>query len=162
MLTELFRFLHHTVSTRVFSPALIPPLLQQMRCLIFPNNSLGPPPPQAPSPEEARRLRSKAARDILSLIPTVIARRIFGVEASYAENEDRLLRLEVEERILAWTDDRELNKYLIYATLEHIILRLVPEMVNNSPSELLAERGVDLIAGSESDLDENAPNGTEP
>lgn len=52
------------------------------------------------------------------------------------------MRNEVEERILGWTDDVELNKYLVYAILEHLVVKLVPEMRNKTTSELLAERGV--------------------
>jgi hypothetical protein len=95
------------------------------------------------------------------LIPRVVARKLFGVRESNAESEDELLRLEVEERILAWTDDRELNKYLVYAILEHIILRLVPEMVYKTPTELLAERGVNLVVTEEFELSEKGSDGAE-
>lgn len=140
----LCRFLYHTISSRVFSPALIPPLLLQIRILIFPNNSLGPSPP-SPSPEEARQIRSQAATDILSLIPRPVARVFFAVEGDKPGNEEDSLRMEIEERMLGWTDDAEMNKYLVYAILEHVILKLVPEMKDKTPSELLAERGVDLL-----------------
>ncbi|EXJ63750.1 hypothetical protein A1O7_00085 [Cladophialophora yegresii CBS 114405] len=144
LLTHLFcyRFLYHTVSTRLFSAALIPPLLLQIRVLIFPNNSLGPPPPPPPSPEEARQIRSKAASDILSLIPQPIARTFFAV---HGDGTTEMIREEIEERLLGWTDDGEMNMYLVYAILEYVVLKLVPEMKDKTPSELLAERGVDIL-----------------
>jgi len=71
------------------------------------------------------------------------------------EQEDEEMRREVEESMLAWTDDVELNKFLVYAILEHVVTRLVPEIRGKTPSELLAERGV-LVNG---DVDGDA---TEP
>jgi len=50
---------------------------------------------------------------------------------------------------MGWTNDVELNKYIIYAILEHVVIRLVPEIKGKTPTELLAERGVDLTAGSD-------------
>ncbi|KIW79049.1 hypothetical protein Z517_08889 [Fonsecaea pedrosoi CBS 271.37] len=150
--STLDKFLYHTISTRLFSPALIPPLLLQIRTLIFPNNTLGPPPPPPPSVEEARKIRSKAATDILSLIPKPVGKTFFAVQnVGTAEDEEMEMRIEVEERLLGWVDDAEMNKYLIYAILEHVLLKLVPEMIDKTPSELLAERGVDLVASGEVD-----------
>lgn len=57
------------------------------------------------------------------------------------------MRLEIEESMLCWTSDLEMNKYLIYSMLEHVLVRLVPEMQDKTPSELLAERGV--LVGAE-------------
>ncbi|KAJ9608418.1 hypothetical protein H2200_007406 [Cladophialophora chaetospira] len=157
----LDKFLYYTISTRLFSAALIPPLLLQIRVLIFPNNSLGPPPPPPPSPEQARQVRSKASLDILSLIPKPVARTLFAVDRALdAEDVEKSMQSEVEERLLGWTDDPELNKYLIYAILEYIVLKLVPELKDKTPSELLAERGVDLIEFEEADVVEKKVNGT--
>ncbi|EXJ73073.1 uncharacterized protein A1O5_04222 [Cladophialophora psammophila CBS 110553] len=155
-----FLFLYHTISTRLFSPALIPPLLLQIRVLIFPNNTLGPPPPPPPSVEEARKIRSKAASDILSLVPRTVGKTFFAVnDAENAEDEEMKIRIEVEERLLGWTDDVEMNKYLVYAILEHVLLKLVPEMKDKTPSALLAERGVDLLASEEGEKVEEWPDG---
>jgi hypothetical protein len=133
----------------------------QIRVLVFPNNSLGPPPPPPPSPEEAQRIRSEAASDILSLIPKPIARNFFAVDRNLdAQDIEESLQSEVEERLLGWTDDAELNKYLIYAILEYVVLKLVPEMKDKTPSELLAERGVDLLPFGEDEMGERTSNGT--
>lgn len=40
--------------------------------------------------------------------------------------------------------DKHVNKYLIYGILECIIVNLVPEMAEKTPSELLSDRGVSL------------------
>ncbi|EXJ81223.1 hypothetical protein A1O3_07513 [Capronia epimyces CBS 606.96] len=152
-------------------------LLVAARSLLWGGGStpiLTPPPP--PSPEEACRIRSKAASDLLSLIPKSVARRFFGAAsrgnttrvpaaggddididgggATAADSDDEVQR-EVEERILGWTDDVEMNKFVVYAVLEHVVLRLIPEMVGKTPSELLAERGVSLTETSDMDGDVN-------
>ncbi|KAK7892736.1 hypothetical protein LTR67_006973 [Exophiala xenobiotica] len=119
-----------------------------------------PPPPSA---EEARLIRTKAASDILSLVPRPVARTFFAVKSGSGaananddeENRKSMMRAEIEESILCWTDDVELNKYLVYSILDHVLLRLVPEMQGKTPIELLAERGV-VLTNSEADADADA------
>ena len=48
------------------------------------------------------------------------------------------------EAILETVGDRRMNKYLIYGILESIVVKLVPEMLEKTPVQLLAERGVVL------------------
>lgn len=104
---------------------------------------MGPPAPPAPSLEEAKSIRSKAARDILSLFPKPVARKLFVVTSGdEQEMQEAAMSTEIEDSILCWTNDAHLNKYLIYSILEHILLRLVPEMEEKTPSEILADRGV--------------------
>ena len=54
---------------------------------------------------------------------------------------------EVEDDILDPFSDTSMNKHLIYSILELIVVRLVPEMADKTPSELLGERGVTFGAG---------------
>ncbi len=105
---------------------------------------MGPPAPPPPSAEEARLIRSKAASDILSLVPRPVARKFFAVSGANDEENQESMRAQIEESMLCWTDDAELNKHLIYSILDLILLRLVPEMQGKTPIELLAERGVVL------------------
>jgi hypothetical protein len=124
---------------------------------------MGPPAPPPPSAEEARLIRTKAASDILSLVPRPVARTFFAVKSGSGaananddeENRKSMMRAEIEESILCWTDDVELNKYLVYSILDHVLLRLVPEMQGKTPIELLAERGV-VLTNSEADADADA------
>ncbi|KAI1628609.1 hypothetical protein EDD37DRAFT_603530 [Exophiala viscosa] len=138
-------FLHNTLATQVFPSSLLPPLLLQTRAILFPNNTLGPAAPPPPTEEEARLIRCQAASDILSIIPKPIA-RVFLAVSHARDDEDGAMRLEIEESMLSWTSDVEMNKYLVYSILEHVLVRLVPEMQHKTPSELLAERGV-LVCG---------------
>ncbi|KIV88111.1 hypothetical protein PV10_09037 [Exophiala mesophila] len=109
---------------------------------------MGPPAPPAPTPEEQVLIRRKAASDLVSLIPPRIARNFFSAE------DDEDVVDEVEEVILGWTDDLDLNKYLVYGLLETIILKICPEMVDKTPTELLAERGVNFAENGAEDVDD--------
>ena len=155
----LIRFLYYTISTRIFTPSLLPPLLLHTRAILFPNNTLGPAPPPPPTQDEARLIRRKAASDILSLIPAGVARTFFAVKepSIKVDGQDATANEEVlsemEDRVMGWTDDAEMNKYLIYAILEHFIVRLVPELTVKTASELLADRGVNLAEDEDSSFD---------
>ncbi|KIW16017.1 hypothetical protein PV08_06068 [Exophiala spinifera] len=142
--STLDKFLYHILTRRVFSPSLLPPLLLQVRATLFPNNSMGPPAPPPPSIEEAASIRSKAARDILSLFPKPVASKLFAVTVEDEKETQDVMSTEIEDSILCWTNDLDLNKYLVYSILEHILLRLVPEMEGKTPSEILADRGIAL------------------
>ncbi|KAK5046929.1 hypothetical protein LTR84_007283 [Exophiala bonariae] len=141
--STLDKFFYYTISTRVFTPTLLPALLLQVRSILFPNNTLGPPAPPPPPPEERFAIKRKAATDILKLFPDRITKTLLT-----HDNEEMRID-EVEEEILGWTDDVWLNKYLIYGLLELILCKICPELKDKSPSELLAERGVVLPANVE-------------
>lgn len=67
-----------------------------------------------------------------------------------AEEEGDELSLAHVEEILDVFGDERLNKYLIYGILECIVVRLVPELAEMTPSELLAERGI--VVGDQEEL----------
>ena len=98
---------------------------------------------------------------MLDLIPIPVARRLFSVtnyngtgiseereqeDASRSEREQILTEI---EEILDVFGDSYMNKHFLYSILELIVLRLVPEILDKTPSELLAERGA-LSEGRES------------
>ena len=139
MLTDnTHRFLYNTLEQQVFVPSLIPLTLRNARAVIFPNNTLGPPAPPPPSEEEILQIRRKAAKDLLSLAPSTVKRTFFATD-----DEDEMVQV-VEEEVLDVFSDSNMNKHLIYGILELIIVRLVPEMAEKTPGELLAERGVEV------------------
>ena len=53
------------------------------------------------------------------------------------------------EEILDVFGDSYLNRHLVYNILELVIVRLVPELGESTPSGLLNERGVLLAEGME-------------
>ncbi|KAK5088823.1 hypothetical protein LTR05_003045 [Lithohypha guttulata] len=97
---------------------------------------MGPPAPPPPSPEEAQEIKHQAARSIASLLPAVVTRRY------YATNDDSDLVDQIEQDILEPFDDVYLNKHLIYAILELILVKLIPELGQQTITDLLADRGV--------------------
>lgn len=73
-----------------------------------------------------------------------MSRVYFNVDSD-KDGEDEMIR-QVEE-ILDVFGDAYLNKHLVYNILELVIVRLVPELGESTPSELLSERGVALVEG---------------
>lgn len=57
-----------------------------------------------------------------------------------AQNEDEERALSQLESMLDVFGDAYLNKHLVYAILELVIVKLIPEMGEMGPEELMAER----------------------
>jgi len=129
----------------ILPPSILPPLLLNLRIALFPGNAQGPPALEPPSSEERLQIRRRCAEAILSLVPPLVSRVYFNVDAD-KEGEDEMLR-QVED-ILGVFGDVYCNKHLIYNILELIIVRLVPELGESTPSELLSERGVLVAEGN--------------
>jgi hypothetical protein len=129
----------------ILPPSILPPLLLNLRIALFPGNAQGPPALEPPSSEERLQIRRRCAEAILSLVPPLVSRVYFNVDAD-KEGEDEMLR-QVED-ILDVFGDVYCNKHLIYNILELIIVRLVPELGESTPSELLSERGVLVAEGN--------------
>jgi len=126
-------------------PSILPPLLLNLRIALFPGNAQGPPALEPPSSEERLQIRRRCAEAILSLVPPRVSRVYFNVDAD-KEGEDEMLR-QVED-ILDVFGDAYCNKHLVYNILELVIVRLVPELGESTPSELLSERGILVAEGS--------------
>ncbi|RMZ82592.1 hypothetical protein DV738_g1570, partial [Chaetothyriales sp. CBS 135597] len=80
---------------------------------------------------------------LLSLIPNPI-RQIY-----YATTSEEEMRQAVEEEVLQVFDDPSMNKHLLYSVIDLIIVTLLPELIDKTPADLLADRGV-IIANSSS------------
>jgi hypothetical protein len=126
-------------------PSILPPLLLNLRIALFPGNAQGPPALEPPSSEERLQIRRRCAEAILSLVPPRVSRVYFNVDAD-KEGEDEMLR-QVED-ILDVFGDVYCNKHLVYNILELVIVRLVPELGESTPSELLSERGILVAEGN--------------
>ena len=126
-------------------PSILPPLLLNLRIALFPGNAQGPPALEPPSSEERLQIRRRCAEAILSLVPPLVSRVYFNVDAD-KEGEDEMLR-QVED-ILDVFGDVYCNKHLVYNILELVVVRLVPELGESTPSELLSERGILVAEGN--------------
>lgn len=115
--------------------------LRNLRAALFPNNAMGPPAPPPPLDEEQRQIKHVAAQSLSSLIPGFVAHRF------YTTDDDEEVTNQIEADVLDVLDDQYLNKHLVYAILELILIRLIPELEEQPISELLAERGVVMADG---------------
>jgi hypothetical protein len=115
-------------------------LLLNLRANLFPDNTLGPPGVPPPPPAEAKR---KAALAILSLIPPFVSRTFF------ASSDPEEWIVEIED-ILDCFSNKQMNKHLVYGIIELILLRLIPELGEKTPKELLVDRiGEEKVLGVE-------------
>ena len=135
----LSRFLCSAIRTRILPPSILPPILLSLRIALFPGNARGPLAPEPPSDEERLQIRRRCAEAILSLMPPVVSRVYFGVNADKDGDEEAVQQV---EDILDVFGNAYMNKHLVYNILELVIVRLVPEMGDLTPSELLSDRGV--------------------
>lgn len=120
----------------VLPPSLLPMILRTLRVALFPNNSMGPPAPPPPSLEERREIKRAAAKSLRDLVPIFVTHRF------YATSDDEVVVNEIERDILDSLDDVYINKHLAYAILELVLVKLIPELLEQPVSDLLAERGV--------------------
>ncbi|PFH54905.1 hypothetical protein XA68_12147 [Ophiocordyceps unilateralis] len=102
---------------------------------MFPNNAPGPSSLSPPTSEaELRALRRRAASALWSLVPSAAAGRVYLAARSDADAIDQ-----VDESLLV-LGDVYCNKHLLYATLELLFVRLMPELSEKGVAELWEER----------------------
>lgn len=124
-----------------------------------------------PSPSEIAAIKRQCATDILSLIPETIARaflrgnlesQVNGYttndrsESSHGEippctskdsspdwtaDKEELLGI-IESDLLDPFSDAYCNKHLVYAIIELVLIRLIPELSEQSINSLMEERGI--------------------
>lgn len=82
-------------------------------------------------------IKRKAAEAIRNLVPTYLVCKY------YVTNDDETIVDEMVKDMLDPLDDLYMNKHLVYSILELILVRLIPELGEQSTSDLLAQRGVD-------------------
>lgn len=75
---------------------------------------------------------------MLSLCPNAISKTFFATEDHNATVQ------EVETAVLDIFSDDNMNKHLVYGILELTLVKLLPELAEKTPGELLAERGVSI------------------
>lgn len=126
------RFLSHTIHTRILNPAFLPVALRTLRATLFPNNAPGPP-RQVPADDEVKAIKHCCATTLLNLVPPKVASAFF---ATY----QREAQIQQIEDTLGCLDDTYLNKHLIFQIVELIVLRLFPELGEQSVKDLLEER----------------------
>ncbi|KAK9436028.1 Phox-associated domain protein [Metarhizium brunneum] len=140
----LDRFLSHRIQL-LFSASHLPPVLQMLRGVLFPNNAPGSSSLLPPSSDrELYALRRRAARALWNMAPRSASRLYFGGglgaamgQLAEAEEEEMVDEL---EGLLGVLGDEYCNKHLVYSVLELILVRLMPELCDNGVDDLLHER----------------------
>jgi hypothetical protein len=107
-------------------------LLLTCRATLFPLNSLAPARERPSAPEQAL-IRRRCAIAILSLIPELVSNVYFATK-----QEDMKIR-EVEE-LLGVFADSYCNRHLMYAIVELVLVRLIPELGEKGVGELMSSR----------------------
>ncbi|KAF2091653.1 hypothetical protein K490DRAFT_70449 [Saccharata proteae CBS 121410] len=128
----LDRLLSHHMGATVLNSANLPPLLRALRTTLFPNNTPGPA-RAVPDAEETLAIRSRCAAALLDVVPAIVKPRFFG------RADDAAMQADVEA-ILDLLGDAYLNKHLVFAIIEAVVLRLMPEMGDMGVQELMEER----------------------
>lgn len=135
-LSRANRFLSQTISSHVLTPQLIPQAILALRTSLFPHNTLGPPAPPPPSAAETLALRRAAASSCVALVPEVAVKVYFGVEGE-GWVEDAVTQV---EELLEVFGDGYCNRHLVFGVVDLVVGRVVPEMREKGPGELLGER----------------------
>lgn len=115
--------------TKVLDPSRLPAILLLIRTNMFPNNSLGPG-RVPPTPEEALELRAKCAASIISILPPIVAKQVFA----NGKSED--VQKQVEDMLDVFGDSY-LNKHLIVAIVDLVVVRLFPELESSGINAVL-------------------------
>jgi len=76
---------------------------------------------------------------VLALVPPAAARVLFNVPEGDEGDEAMLGQVEA---MLDVFGDAYCNRHVAYNILELVVVRLVPELAERTPGELLGERGI--------------------
>lgn len=101
-------------------------IIRIARETLFPNAGPMGPGRVYPDPDEQAAIRARAHKALLGCMSETAKFMVLGDEPK--ESIDEILDLFA---------DKTVNKHLVYALLEHIIARLVPELTEVTPQELL-------------------------
>ena len=111
---------------KLLNPALMPSLLQAIKNAAFPDNAMAPA-RIPPTDEQVHETRRECARTIVDATPAPARIRYF------ATKDEEIMRIDVEETLELFGDSY-VNKNLIVAVLELIVVRLFPELAGGSSS----------------------------
>jgi len=114
------RLMSAQVHEKLLNPALLPPLLQAIRSAVFPDNAMAPP-RVPPTSDEIIETKRGCARAIVEAIPDMVRTRYFGTR------DTELMKKDVEDTLELFCDGY-INKHLIVAALDLVVVRLFPEL----------------------------------
>ncbi|KAB5558647.1 PXA domain-containing protein [Coniochaeta sp. 2T2.1] len=124
-------------ATHLLDAATLPPLLRTIRGALFPNNAPGVSTLKPPSSDaELVALRRRCASSLWALIPRPLGNIYFG-RTSWPWSS---VPVAIETGVLDVFGDAYCNKHLMYAIVELVLVRLMPELAEKGVIELLEDR----------------------
>ncbi|PHH54214.1 hypothetical protein CFIMG_003037RAa [Ceratocystis fimbriata CBS 114723] len=151
----LDRYVSSIVSDKMLDGSKAPGIIKAIRGSLFPNNLPGKPSLFAPTnKDEEKELRLRTSAALVSLMPKWMLKSYFcgstwekseGSDDSFAAllndaDSDQCLIQEIDKTILDVFSDEYCNKHLIYAVLELVLVRLLPELAEKGVEDLLDDR----------------------
>lgn len=115
------------INALMFRPGLLPSVLQAIRSALFPDNALAAA-KVPPTSAEVVEMKRECAKTVVETIPNVIRHRFFGTK------DQDLMRQDVEDTLDLFADPY-INKHLIISAVELIVVRLFPELGEDSVEE---------------------------
>ncbi|KAK6388345.1 hypothetical protein LTR65_008023 [Meristemomyces frigidus] len=108
------------IHDRLLNPALLPPILQAIRSAVFPDNAIAPP-RVPPTSDEITEIKRECARAIVEAVPEP-ARTYY-----FATNNREVMEKDIEGKLELF-GDAYIDKHLVVAALELVVVRLFPEL----------------------------------
>lgn len=112
------------ISEILSRPSLLPSVLRAIRGAIFPEFALGPTRAQ-PTSAEIAEIKRECATTIVDMVPKAIRSRYFATQ------DKDLMRRDVESTLDLFADSY-VNKHLIISAVELLVVRLFPELAEDS------------------------------
>ncbi|KAI7341314.1 hypothetical protein KC315_g202 [Hortaea werneckii] len=122
--SSLDRLMCAQVHDQLLNPALLPTVLRAIRTAVFPDNAMAPA-RVPPTSEETLQIKRECARVIVEAVPDAVRTRYF------ATKDKETMRRDVEDRLDLFADPY-VNKHLLVAALDLIVVRLFPELADPS------------------------------
>ncbi|KAK9479347.1 PXA domain-containing protein [Lipomyces japonicus] len=119
------RLLSHFFRKYVLTSQFACSVLVISRQTLFPNNGPMAPPRIYPSVEEKQQILKQVQKNILRAIPVKIRKQVLGDDA-----------IRGVEELLSPFDNKFANKHLLFFLVDMIIIKILPELAEQTPEEL--------------------------
>jgi hypothetical protein len=145
MFTTYLRLLAYQIHTHILDPKRIPSILRTARHVLFPTNTFPRHKQPPPTDEEVKEIRAKCARTIRSVIPEFVRKVYFRTQKRNSDElsdgeRNELEELKMIDGWLASLEDQYCNKHAVFAIVESMIVRLMPELAEKDVEALFVEK----------------------
>lgn len=123
--------LHTLLTPNPPASPLLADVLRRVRTALFPNLALAQPPRPVPSVDEQDAIKARCRGVMGAVVPGPVRSRLFGNAGDGEDGINKLLEL---------LGDSYCNKHLMYAIVERVLVRLMPELGVEAPGDLMRAR----------------------